>query len=194
MRYYSTKTLIATALIVAVIQVSAVFARINEDDGNVKLRSRKLNGPRLGVTYVAQSDLLGRNGGLSKTLQQNDIGSIISLFGWHFEWLVTPEGGGPSFITQVVPLFGGVEYATIIPSATLILGIRMPKGFEFGLGPNLLFRFERYNPVSTALIVAIGKSIDFSGVSIPLNLAVATNNDGTRFSFLFGYAMGSKKK
>ena len=49
------------------------------------------------------------------------------------------------------------------------------------------------NPVNTALIVAVGKSIDFSGVSIPLNLAVAMNNGGTRISFVFGYAMGGRR-
>jgi hypothetical protein len=49
-------------------------------------------------------------------------------------------------------------------------------------------------PVNTSLIVAVGKSIDFSGVSIPLNLAVSLNNDGTRLSFVFGYAMGSRKQ
>ena len=77
----------------------------------------------------------------------------------------------------------------------------MPKGFEFGLGPNVLFNFKELkndddgtgNPFNTALILAVGKSIDFSGVSIPLNLAVALNNGGTRFSFVFGYAMGGRK-
>jgi hypothetical protein len=112
-----------------------------------------------------------------------------------------PEGGGPSFVTQLVPFIGGVEYTTIIPSTTLVLGIRFPGGFEFGLGPNVLFNFKEFKndgdeigkPVNTSLLIAIGKSIDFSGVSIPLNLALALNNGGTRFSFVFGYALGGRR-
>ncbi|MBN1575903.1 MAG: hypothetical protein JW913_05080 [Chitinispirillaceae bacterium] len=43
-------------------------------------------------------------------------------------------------------------------------------------------------------VFAIGQSINFSGVSIPLNLAVSTNRSGTSGSFVFGYALPSRKK
>ncbi len=194
MRYPSTKIFIITSIVLAVLQTTAVAARSNVNADGVDLRTRKLNGPRMGVTYVAQGDFLGRNGELSEALEANDVGVMISQFGWHFEWLVTPEGGGPSFVTQIIPFLGGVEYATVIPSVTLALGIRLPNGFELGLGPNLLVRIKGRSPVSSALVMAVGKSIDFSGVSIPLNVAITTNNSGTRFSFIFGYAMGSRKK
>ncbi len=192
MRYPSTKTLIITSLVFVVLQSSTVVARSNVNADGVDLRTRKLNGPRMGITYVAQGKMLGRDGKLIEALEANNIGAVISQFGWHFEWLVTPEGGGPSFVTQLTPFLGGVEYATVIPSVTLALGIRLPNGFEFGLGPNLLVRIKGDSPVSSALLVAIGKSIDFSGVNIPLNIAITTNNSGTRFSFVFGYALGKK--
>ncbi len=196
MFYNSTKSLIITVSVLVISQACNVSAQANQEDDYVNIRSRKLNGPRIGLTYVAQGKFLDRNGELVKTLENNDIGAIISQFGWHFEWLVTPEGGGPSFITELIPFFGGVEYQTVIPSASLVLGIRLPNGIEFGLGPNLTLRFseisDHNNPLSTALIIAIGQSIKFSGVSIPINLAVATNNEGTRFAFVFGYALGKR--
>lgn len=201
MRYFLTKSLFVTVTLTIISQACLVNVWSSQGGDYVDIRTRRLNGPRIGLTWVPDLKYLRRNGELVNSLEQNGIGSIISQFGWHFEWLVTPEGGGPSFVTQLTPFMGGVEYATVIPSVSLVLGIRLPTGFEFGLGPNVLFNFgelindnaERGSPVNTSLIVAIGKSIDFSGVSIPLNLAVAINNDGTRLSFVFGYAMGSKR-
>lgn len=199
MRYNLTKSLILTVSILIISQAGDVFARRDQKDDYVNIQTRKLNGPRIGMTYVCQSDLLDRNGQHVKMLKENGIGSLISLFGWHFEWMVTPEGGGPSFVTELIPFLGGVEYATVIPSVSLVMGIRLPNGFEFGLGPNVMFNLakvlkDRGNPVNTSLIVAIGQSINYSGVSIPINLAVATNNDGTRFSLVFGYAMGRRNR
>ena len=178
---------------VLIVTYSCMALANTSDAYKDELQTKKLNGPRLGITYVAQSDLMDRNGKMKNTMRDNNIGEIISLFGWHFEWLVTPEGGGPSFITELIPFIGGVEYATLIPSATLALGVRLPNGFEFGMGPNILLRVHNDRPkLDTALLLAVGKSIDFNNVSIPLNLAITTNNEGTRFSFVFGYAMEAR--
>ncbi len=197
MCYKKTKSLIITISILIVSQVFNIFGGIQNNNNDNDLKTRKLNGPRLGLTYVAQGDFLGRSGDLQQGLEEHDIGAVISQFGWHFEWLVTPENGGPSFVTQLTPFIGGVEYATVIPSVSLVLGLRMPNGFELGLGPSVLLKVSEItengsNPVSSSLVVAIGKSIDFSGVSVPLNLALSTNNSGTRISFIFGYAMKSR--
>ena len=141
---------------------------------------RSLEGPRLGATYV-----IGQNS-LTQALHERRIGTLISQFGWHFEYQVIPEGEGPSFVIEAVPLVGGVEYGTLIPSATLAMGIRFPNGWEFGMGPNALITDK--GP-KTALVLAVGKSINYGGVSIPLNLVLATNPDGNRLSFVFGYAV-----
>ena len=77
---------------------------------------------------------------------------------------------------------------------SLVLGIRGVKGFELGMGPNVLFTFDKNDPVSTTLVVGVGKSLEFSGVNIPLNLAMSTNKDGQRFSFVFGYAINRKDR
>ena len=150
-------------------------------DNEVTFEQWNLGGPRLGVSYVPG------NGTLRQALHDKQIGAALSQFGWQFEYLVIPQGGGPSFVVQFVPLVAGVEYGTIIPSASLALGVRMPDGIEFGLGPNLLIGGNK--GVNTALVVAVGKSFNYGGVSIPLDLVVATNPDGNRISLVFGYAI-----
>jgi len=55
------------------------------------------------------------------------------------------------------------------------------------MGPNLLFGGE--DIIHSSLVLAVGKSFNYSGVSIPINLAYATNPDGNRISIIFGYAI-----
>jgi len=154
------------------------------ESGGVRFERRNLSGPRFGVTYVAGS------GELPQELEAKGIGRTLSQFGWHFERQVIPEGGGPQLVVQAVPLVAGVEYGKFIPSVTLALGIRFMNGFELGLGPNLFVTGTSGSDLaSTALVAAIGKSIDYGGVSIPLNLAAAKNPDGFRTSIIIGYAI-----
>lgn len=126
---------------------------------------------------------------LRQSLSENGMGPFLSQFGWHFEWLVEPQHGGPAFVIEGIPFIGGVEYGTVIPSLTLAMGVRLPSGYEFGMGPMAYFRDDEEEPVGSSLVMGFGKSIDYGGVSIPLNLAVATSQSGTRVSFIFGYAI-----
>jgi hypothetical protein len=158
-----------------------IFSSYNysQDLQTVKFKQLNLGGPRMGVTFIP-----GENE-LYEKLKENEMGRLFSQFGWHFEYQIVPDGGGPSFLIELVPLVAGVEYGTLIPSATLAFGIRFPQGVEFGMGPNLLISDQ----VSTALVIAVGKSFDFGGVNIPLNLIIATNPKGIRYTFMFGYAI-----
>ena len=146
----------------------------------VEFSKRNMGGPRLGVTYIPG------DGEMVQKLKEEGIGNTISQFGWHFEWAVVPEGGGPAFVVEAIPFVGGVEYGKLIPSATLAMGVRLPGGYEFGMGPNLLYTGE---DVSSSLVMALGKSFNYSGVSIPINLAFARNPSGNRVSLIFGYAI-----
>jgi hypothetical protein len=172
------------ALCIGVVACQSLFATSRQSYEKVELTSRKLNGPRLGMSYLVGNTL--------PQVKGKDIGPLVSQFGWHFEWLVIPEGGGPAFVTQLVPFLGGVEYSTIVPSLSVVLGIRLPQGFELGMGPQLSTRFTAEEAIVPSLVIAIGQSINFSGVSIPLNLAVSHNNSGQRIAFVFGYALPSK--
>jgi hypothetical protein len=173
-------SIILTLGLLAAIAIPARAQRYEGTVDELTFAQRNLGGPRLGATYV-----MGQNT-LTKQLKQNNIGSFISQFGWHFEYQIIPRGYGPSFVIQFVPLVGGVEYGQLIPSATLAMGIRFPNGIEFGMGPNAIVT---QTGVKSALVIAVGKSINYGGVSIPLNLAFATNPDGNRISFIFGYSI-----
>lgn len=183
--FSTTVTLIvlATALV-----NNPVRAQLREVQQEVGFAERNLGGPRLGVTYIAG----GGNGELVNKLQKKGIGTVISQFGWHFEYQIIPEGGGPQFVIQAIPFLGGVEYGTVIPSLTVAMGVRMPEGYEFGLGPNVIVGGEK--GVNTALVAAIGKSFNYGGVSIPINLAFATSPAGNRISVVFGYAIAGPTK
>ena len=167
------------SILLVSISINYLFSQSFERQ--VTFAERNLSGPRLGVTYIPG------NGELVQDLKERNIGQSLSQFGWHFEWQVVPEGGGPQFVVELVPLIAGVEYGKLIPSGTIAMGIRMPNGIEFGMGPNLLFGGK--DIINSALVIAVGKSIDYSGVSIPLNLVFATNPSGNRISFIFGYAI-----
>ena len=158
-----------------------VEAQTKDDSDEVVFKKRNLSGPRIGLTYIPGDR------DIAKLLRHKDLGRWISQFGWHFEYQVMPRGGGPQFVVQFVPLVAGVEYGKVIPSATLAMGIRMPDGIEFGLGPNVLIADE--NTISTALVIAVGKTFNYGGVSIPINLVYATSPAGARLGFIFGYAI-----
>ena len=159
--------------------VSGIFAQKGFEAEPVDFAKRNLGGPRLGLTYLPQSPL-------SDELQEHGVEPIMSQFGWHFEYQISPEGGGPAFVVETVPMVVGVEYGKLIPHGTLAMGIRFPNGFEFGLGPNLLLTEDSLH---TSLVIGVGKTINYSGVNIPLNLVYATNPQGPRISFIFGYSI-----
>lgn len=162
----------------AVRAVPAVPAR--DDDAPVLFKQRNLSGPRIGMTAVLDQDQIDQ-------MKARGMGPFISQFGWHFERQVVPLGGGPQFVVESVPMVGGVEYGEFIPSITLAMGVRFPSGAEFGLGPSL-----SANPThggSSSLVIAAGRSFDYGGVSLPVNLALSTNPHGQRLSIVLGYAI-----
>ncbi len=151
------------------------------------LVERNMSGPRFGLTYVwIKEELKDR-------LPPGEFHPVMSQFGWHFEHQITPEGGGPQFVIQFVPMVAGVEHGMFIPNATLAVGIRLPGGFESGIGPNIQFpknlEFERGGEVTSALVVAVGKTFHYGGVNIPFDIVYAINPKGNRLSFIMGYAI-----
>lgn len=175
-------TLIATGAFLSVGHIT--FAQNSTLVNQIVLGERNFGGPRLGVTMVPGKSQL------ASEMEKKNIGMMLSQFGWHFEYQVVPDGGGPSFVIQFVPLLGGVEYGTLIPSSTLAMGVRLPSGIEFGLGPNAIITPDK---VTTALVMSVGHSFDYGGVNIPLNFVFATNPNGNRFSVVFGYAIQKAK-
>jgi len=174
--------------LVAILIVSLCPLTIQADDDSTTF-TRNLGGPRFGLTYVLGTSQL------TEELEYHDMGRVLSQFGWHFEHQVIPKGGGPQFVLEFVPMLAGVGYGKVIPNFTLAMGMRSPSGWEFGMGPNLTFSKTEDDDVEarTSLLLAFGKSFNYSGVSIPVNLAFTTSPQGNRVSLIFGYAIGSNK-
>jgi len=160
---------LAVAWVALTLLASALSAQIPV------LERRSMSGPRLGLTFVT-----GSRG--EDALRQHNLTSPMSQFGWHFEQQVAPRGEGPAFVIEEVFLVGAVEQRTAVPAGTVLFGVRMPSGLEFGMGPNV-------TPVGTGLAMGVGTSIRYGGVSLPLDFAVVTSPGATRFSFLIGYAL-----
>lgn len=174
--------LIATVIILS----STVNAVAQYQDEEVAFVERNLGGPRLAVTFIPGDSKV------AKGLEKVGMGQTLSQFGWHFEKLVIPDGGGPSFVIQFTPLIAGVEYGKFFPNATLAFGVRLPNGIEFGMGPNILLSHEL--GTSTALTLAVGKSFNYGGVSIPIDLAYTSNPSGSRVALIIGYAIAKSSK
>lgn len=133
-----------------------------------------LSGPRLGFTVLTDG-ALGRARELS-----NDLNPFLTQFGWQFESRLFRMPNGVSGLVELVPLVGGLEQGKFVPSVSGLLGIRGPKGLEFGLGPNL-------SPVGGDIVLALGTSFRANGVNFPVNLAVVPGHGGARISLLFGF-------
>jgi hypothetical protein len=183
-----TRTLLIILGLVLISGITTALAK--EIEVPVTFDRRNMSGPRFGVTYVAGE------GELYQELERQDIGRVVSQFGWHFEKQVIPDGGGPQFVVQFVPMIAAVEYGKFVPGMTLAMGIRMPGGWEFGMGPNMVATKNEMDntKVRTSLILALGKSINYGGVSIPINLAMSQAPEGNRYSLIFGYAIGKTTK
>ncbi len=164
-------------LVISMFLINAFAQQIEEAKSKVQLTHKNLSGPRIGVTFIP-----GDNELYDKIREQN-MGRLISQFGWHFEWRITPAViAGPSFLVEFIPLISGVEYSKFVPSASLVFGIRLVSDYEFGLGPNL-------GTSGSSLVIAAGKNFNFGGVNIPINFAYVVNPKGDRLTFLVGYAI-----
>lgn len=133
-----------------------------------------LSGPRIGFTVLT--------GGAAARAREElpGLNPFLTQFGWQFETRIFRLPNGTAGLFEFVPLIGGLEQSKFIPSLNALIGIRGPKGFEFGIGPNL-------TPVSANVALAVGTSFRSGGVNFPLNLAVVPGNGGVRISLLAGF-------
>ncbi|RFP64182.1 hypothetical protein D0N36_15300 [Hymenobacter lapidiphilus] len=132
-----------------------------------------LGGPRIGFTVLT-------GGAADKARKDFKLNPFLTQFGWQFETRIFRLSSGLSGLVEVVPLIGGLEQGKFIPSLNALVGIRGPKGFEFGLGPNI-------TPAGANIALAIGTSFKVEDVNFPVNLAVVPGNGGVRFSLLLGF-------
>jgi hypothetical protein len=134
----------------------------------------RLSGPRFGVTYLGGAivDSLAANG--------IEVSPVITQFGWQFERLIFAGESGLSAVTEWVVLVGGLEQSTFLPSVSWLVGLRGPRGAEFGIGPNV-------SAAGSALAIAAGVTTRAGTFNLPVNIAVVPSKVGTRVSLLVGF-------
>jgi hypothetical protein len=135
----------------------------------------KLSGPRLGFTILS-SNLVDN----LEEEHQETVSPFITQFGWQFETRIFTLENGTSGLFEFVPLVGGLEQGKFLPSLSALVGIRGPKGLEFGVGPNV-------SVAGAGLVFAAGTNFQSQGINFPVNVAFAPSRDGARFSVLFGF-------
>jgi hypothetical protein len=145
-----------------------------------EIQTINLNGPRLGMTYIGPGEFADR--------LDNDFGvsPFITQFGWQLEtrFFTLPNGVGG--VIEAIGLIGGLEQNVFLPSASVLIGLRGARGFEFGVGPNLSL-------AGAALVIAGGITLQTNNINFPINFAVVPSNKGVRISILFGFNARSSK-
>jgi len=136
--------------------------------------SVNLEGPRLGVTYILEGEL-------TRGLKEDfDVNPFITQFGWQFERQYFSLNSGVAGLVEGVVLVGGLEQNVFLPSASLLVGIRGAKGFEFGFGPNLSL-------AGAGMVFAVGMNVQAGELNFPVNFAFVPSPKGARFTLLCGF-------
>ncbi|NOZ47676.1 MAG: hypothetical protein GXO79_12980 [Chlorobi bacterium] len=132
-----------------------------------------LEGPRVGFTFIS--------GKLADNLKKDyDINPVITQFGWQFETRFFSLENGTSGLVEGVVLIGGMEQSKLLPSGSLLVGLRNSQGIEFGFGPNLSLS-------GIAYVFAFGYTASSKYINFPINFAIVPSKDGVRFSILAGF-------
>jgi hypothetical protein len=138
----------------------------------------KLSGPRVGVTFLSDGVVRKLHEDLDGDF--DNVGSVVSQFGWQWEKRFLTNQSGLTAVTEWAFLMGGLEQGVFIPSLSWLVGLRTAKGIEFAVGPN-------FTPAGPALAVAGGVTLRAGNLNFPLNLAVVPSHAGVRVSFLAGF-------
>jgi hypothetical protein len=163
--------IVVATLVVASSQVYAQGAAQTQQPAD----TISLSGPRAGVTFLSS----GVRDRISEDFMQ-DLGPVISQFGWQFEKRFMSSEHGATGVTEWVVLFGGADQGVFVPSFTWLLGMRTVSGIEFAAGPNL-------SPAGMAVAIAAGVTLRAGNLNVPLNVAVVPSASGARVSFLMGF-------
>ncbi len=175
-----TKTMILTTLASAFFyNANAQQPPIITDTETPIVRPLKLDGPRLGATFLP---------GLSSSFEDEygfEVAPVITQFGWQFEWRYFESEDGGAGLFELVPLVGGFEQGLFLPSLNALIGYRTGSGFEIGFGPNLSI-------AGAGATFAIGHTFQSQYMNFPVNFAVVPNQEGVRFTLLFGFNKRSR--
>lgn len=122
-------------------------------------------GPRLGVSYVLSTPEEFTSA-VQELYPGADYFPLYTLFGITFEQRILLGNTRSHFAFQELILVGGLEQSIALPIGALLIGYRDWAGFEFGMGPLL-------NLSGVGVVVAIGWTLSFKGVYVPIDVSVS---------------------
>jgi hypothetical protein len=132
------------------------------------------SGPRIGAAYIIGGSVTAEN-------QGKHLAPLTTLFGWQIEHqFPTGRKDAPLPMTELVLLVGGLEQNLFLPSASWLVGMRQPNGWEVGVGPAL-------TGAGVQVAAAAGITRTIGNVNVPMNLAVAPGRRGASISFTTGF-------
>jgi hypothetical protein len=127
----------------------------------------KFSGPRIGCTYIGP-------GTAATWITDQGKTPFVSQFGWQFETRIFTSRTGITGLVEFVPLIAGLEQGMVLPSGSLLFGLRGREGFEFAVGPNLSL-------TGFGMVFAVGTSFHIDDVYFPVNIAfVPSVTKGTK--------------
>lgn len=146
-----------------------------------KLPRQKLSGPRFGFTVFT--------GQVAEYRQAQGLEPIMSQFGWQFETQMVSTQTGNQALMEWLVLFGGLEQDETSISLAWMAGYRTATGLEFGVGPNFNANLKD-EMTNTSMVMAMGATLPFGELYVPVNLAVSFSDGGPRITTLLGWIVG----
>ena len=169
-----TKTSIFIRSIIIFLLTSISYSLFGQyDSTSIIIPPVVLRGPRIGITYL-DADKINE----SELIELNS--NFITQFGWQFETDYFALDNGTAGVIEGVLLIGGLEQNKFLPSVNFLIGLRTPKGFELGFGPNISFS-------GAAFVIACGITMRTKYLNFPINFAMVPSQHGVRLSLLTGF-------
>lgn len=132
------------------------------------------SGPRFGIAYLT-------NGSVTAELESRHVAPVMSLFGWQKErQFQTNNAAALIPVTELVVLVGAMEQGSFLPSASWLVGMRQPNGWEAGIGPSV-------TGAGVQLVAAVGVTRALGSMNVPINFAVAPGRRGASLSVTSGF-------
>jgi hypothetical protein len=143
----------------------------SDNEQNVPQKFSFITGPRVGYTYSFMSQSAFTNSIYSETNNYSnaDYFQGNSVFGISLEERVLLGDTSDHFACQEILSIDGLEQSLVIPVAEVLVGYRSHIGFEFGIGP-------RVSIDGISVVGAIGWTLEFKGVFIPIELSATLAN------------------
>jgi hypothetical protein len=155
-------------------------------------------GPRVGLTWIV-ADPTAFNDAIQliKPAPGRTYFPILTQFGVSLEQHIRLGSTNAKMAFQEVVLVGGLEQNLAIPSGSLLIGFRAGFGLEIGIGPFFYMTVLSGGDVAivTTVVAAIGYTVSFSNVNIPIDVAIVpVPADGRpRISLLTGFNFSNQK-